>query len=86
MPEIARLGGIIIRMYYDDRHHPHFHAYFGEYAAVFSIDTVECFGGVLPRRQQRMVTAWAYAHKLELLENWERARHGYPPLKIEGRI
>ncbi len=86
MPEIARLYGIIIRMYYDDRHQPHFHAYYGEYAALFSINPPALYGGALPRRQQNIVLGWAEVHQEELLENWERARRGDLPLKIEGRI
>jgi hypothetical protein len=86
MPEIARFSGIIIRMYYDDRHRPHFHAYFAEYAAIFSIDPLALYGGFLPRRQYNIVLTWAELYQRELLENWERARNGDLPLRIEGRI
>ncbi len=40
MPELSRFYGIIIRMFSEpsERHHvPHFHAYYGEHVAVFSI-------------------------------------------------
>jgi hypothetical protein len=86
MPEIARFHGIIIRMYYDDRHLPHFHAYHAEYAALFSIDPPALYAGAMPRRQQNIVLGWAEVHQDELLENWERARRGDLPLKIEGTI
>lgn len=55
MPEVARFYGIIIRMYYDDRHQPHFHAYFGEYAALFSIEPPALYEGAMPRRQQHII-------------------------------
>ena len=86
MPEVSRFHGIIIRMYYDDRHQPHFHAYYGEYAALYSIDPPALYEGAMPRRQQNIILGWAEVHQDELLENWERARLGDLPLKVEGVI
>jgi hypothetical protein len=43
MPELSRFYGIIIRMYWEigERHRtPHFHAYYQENAAIFSIDPI----------------------------------------------
>ena len=48
----------------------HFHAYYQGQAAVFSIDPVELMAGALPRRQLRLVEAWAELHKKELMEDW----------------
>ncbi|MBX3051087.1 MAG: DUF4160 domain-containing protein [Caldilineaceae bacterium] len=62
MPEISRFHGIKIRMYYDDQHHPHFHAYYGEYVALFTIDPPALYEGNLPRRQQHIVLGWAEVH------------------------
>jgi Domain of unknown function (DUF4160) len=53
MPELSRFYGIIIRMYWEvnaPHHHPHFHAYYQDEAAVFGIDPVELIAGSLPRR------------------------------------
>ena len=86
MTEVSRFHGIIIRMYYDDRHQPHFHAYYGEYAALYSIDPPALYEGAMPRRQQNIILGWAEVHQDELLENWERARRGDLPLKVEGVI
>ena len=86
MPEVSRFHGIIIRMYYDDRHQPHFHAYYGEYAALYSIDPPALYEGAMPRRQQNIILGWAEVHQDELLENWERARRGDLPLKVKGVI
>ncbi len=86
MPEVSRFHGIIIRMYYDDRHQPHFHAYYGEYAALYSIDPPALYEGAMPRRQQNIILGWAEVHQSELLENWERARRGDLPLRVEGTI
>ena len=85
MPEIARFYGIIIRMYAEPEaphHRPHFHAYYQNHAAVYGIDTLELINGTLPRRQQRLVDAWAELHQGELMENWERLQSGQLPYKI----
>ena len=52
MPVIARFYGILIKMYFIQSEHgvPHFHAIYGEYNAVFAIDTVEMIEGDLPVR------------------------------------
>ena len=86
MPEVARFHGITIRMYYDDRHQPHFHAYFAEYCALFSIEPPALYEGAIPRRQQNIILGWAEVHQQELLENWRRAREQEPVLKISGTI
>ncbi len=72
VPEVARFFGIIIRMYAEPgvpHHRPHFHAYYQDYAAVYGIDPIELLGGDLPRRQQRLVEAWAELHQAELRAN-----------------
>jgi hypothetical protein len=86
MPELSRLFGIIIRMFVEAgaRHNvAHFHAYCQDEAGVFSIDPVELIAGSLPRRQTRLVEAWAELHQLELKADWERLQKGLPPAAIE---
>lgn len=86
MPEIARFFGIIIRMFAEPRtqhHRPHFHAYYQGAAAVCTIDTIEVIAGTLPRRQQRLVEAWAELHQEELLEVWARLQDGQTPFRID---
>jgi len=73
MPEICRFFGVIIRMYWEpDAPHcaAHFHAYYQGEVAVFSINSVELMAGSLPRRQLRLVEAWAELHKEELMKDW----------------
>ena len=85
MPELSRFFGVIIRMYVEPgvpHHRPHFHAYYQNYMVVYGIEPVEMLGGDLPRRQQRLVEAWAELHQGELLENWERLQAGQVPYKI----
>ncbi len=70
MPELSRFYGIIIRMFSEpsEKHHvPHFHAYYGEPVAVFSIAPVALIIGFVLQQQQRLVEAWAELHADELL-------------------
>ena len=86
MPEISRFFGIIIRMYMEvgEPHHTaHFHAYYQDDVAIFSLDPVECIAGELARRQRRLVEAWAELHQEELLADWARLQAGQTPLPIE---
>lgn len=85
MPEISRFFGIIIRMFAEagvPHHSPHFHVYYQNHAAVYLIETLDIIGGELPRRQQRLVEAWAELHQGELMENWDRLQSGLFPYKI----
>ena len=85
MPTISMFYGIIIRMYFAPGEHypPHFHAYYNEYKASFSIDTLEMIEGNLPRKQTRLVQAWAELHVDELKADWELAMNGEPVYKID---
>lgn len=88
MPEISRFLGIIITMYYETGTHqqPHFHARFGEYRASFTIDPPALLAGVMPRRPQHLVLAWAELYQTQLLDNWERAVQEMPLIRIKGLI
>jgi len=86
MPELSRFFGIIIRMFVElsaPHHIPHFHAYYQEDVAIFSIDPIELISGGLPKRQQRLAEAWAELHQAELLADWQRLQAGQSPLPIE---
>src|ERR1051326_4365827 len=85
MPELARFFGIIIRMYVEagaPHHTPHFHAYYAGKVAVYQIQPVELISGALPRRQTRLVEAWAELHETELLAAWRRLQDGQLPRPI----
>jgi hypothetical protein len=62
---------------------PHFHAYYQDDAAVFALDDIELIAGSLPRRQRRLVEAWAELHQAELIEDWNRLQAGQPPFPID---
>ena len=61
-------------MFYDDHNEPHFHAYYGNDEAEFSIKTGQLLIGYLPRRARNMVKIWMEGHKKELLEDWMLAK------------
>ena len=85
MPELSRFFGIIIRMYAEvegPHHLPHFHAYYQDDLAVFTIDPVNLIAGSLPRRQLRFVEAWAELHQAELMNDWQLLQAGQRPVPI----
>lgn len=87
MPELSRFFGIIIRMYMevDVPHHlSHFHAYYQDDVAIFSLDPIELIAGDIPRRQRRLIEAWAELHQDELLADWALLQAGQPPLPIDS--
>ena len=85
MPELSRFYGIIIRMFSEPggKHNSaHFHAYYGEHTAVFSISPIELTDWFLPLRQRRLVEAWAELHCDELLSDWNLLLQGRRPNAI----
>ena len=85
MPELSRFYGIIIRMFVEvggPHHRPHFHAYYQDQVGIFGLEPIELIAGELPRRQQRLVEAWAELHQAELVADWERLQAGQTPLPI----
>ena len=74
MPVIARFYGILIKMYFTMSEHgkPHFHAVYGEYNAVFAIETLEMLEGDLPIRARRLVDEWAAIYRTALMEMWNK--------------
>ena len=85
MPELSRFYGIVIRMYLEaggPHHLAHFHAYYEDDVAVFGLDPIERLAGRLPRRQRRLVEAWAELHQQELIADWQRLQGGQVPLPI----
>ncbi len=63
-------------------HLQHFHAYYQDSTAVFALDPVDMIAGEFPRRQRRLVEAWAKVHQAELIDDWSRLQAGQLPLPI----
>lgn len=64
-------------------HLPHFHAYYQDDVAVYGIEPVQLIAGSLPRRQQRLVEAWAELHATELMTDWNLLQSGQSPEPID---
>lgn len=71
MPRISFFLGIAIYMYFNDHNPPHFHAMYGEYAAMVNINDGEVLSGKLPPRVKALVKEWAEINRELLLKNWE---------------
>ena len=85
MPELCRFFGIIIRMYAEvggPHHVPHFHAYYQNEVGIYSLDPIELIAGALPKRQHRLVEAWAELHQAELVSDWQLLQDGRKPTPI----
>jgi len=77
--------GILIRMNYKDigQHNlPHFHAFYGDFEAVFGLDG-EIITGNFPRKQAAFVKAWSLLHEEELIANWKLASNGEKIFRIQ---
>ena len=59
-------------MFFIQKEHqpPHFHAVYGEYNALFAIDSLEMIEGDLPNRAERLVKEWAERYRKELQTMW----------------
>ena len=80
MPVVSRFYGIIIKLYFNDHMPPHFHAIYGEYNAMFDMNSLEMLEGDLPNRAKNLVVEWATLHQNELIEIWNGQEFKY----IEG--
>ena len=85
MPTLSMFYGILIKMNWNDtgRHKlPHFHAFYGDYEAVFGIDG-EVISGKFPGKQGAFVKAWALLHEDDLKANWQLALNGEETFRID---
>jgi hypothetical protein len=83
VPELSRFFGIVIAMYYKEHAPPHFHAKYGGQRAAFAISDLTIVEGFLPRRAVSMILEWAFEHRQELMENWQRAERREDLLTIQ---
>ncbi|MFI3219444.1 MAG: DUF4160 domain-containing protein [Methylococcales bacterium] len=82
MPVVTRFYGVIIKLFFGDHSPPHFHVVYGEYNALFSIETLEMIEGDLPNRARKMVIEWASSYQSELMTMWNTQQfHHLPPLE-----
>ncbi|GAB4353069.1 MAG: hypothetical protein Fur0042_21760 [Cyanophyceae cyanobacterium] len=67
MPEISRFYGISIKIFFGDHLPPHLHAIYGEYNALFGIETLSIIEGDLPNRAEKLVLEWTALYQSDLL-------------------
>jgi hypothetical protein len=75
MPEISRFYGIRITIYFDDHLPSHFHAEYGEFEAVFSIESGNMINGKLPSTAKKLIKRWYNLHKNKILITWEQIQN-----------
>ena len=56
--------------------------YYAEYTATVDILTCELIKGDLPRKQLKLVLAWAELRQEELKADWKLVMNGEEPFKI----
>lgn len=77
MPEISRFFGIIIYMNWREHPPEHFHAVYGDYEALITLDGA-VYAGELPRRALSLVREWLAIHRKELATDWALAQECKP--------
>jgi hypothetical protein len=70
MPVIARILGIVLKMYFKDHSPPHLHAEDAECNGLFSIEDGEMTEGNLSSKTQKIVQEWTLKNKEKLNEMW----------------
>lgn len=83
MPLISRFYGISIYMYFDDHFPPHFHAIYGEFEVLISIEGLKIIAGKMPKRALNLINDWAASHVEELKVNWNHMLNNQPFEKIK---
>jgi hypothetical protein len=75
MPSISSFYGIKIFIYWNEqsKHNlPHFHAYYGEYEATYTLDGQRIVG-IMPKTANKLINKWALENT-ELIEYaWNQA-------------
>jgi hypothetical protein len=74
MPEISRVFGIVIQMYFNDHEPPHSQVRYSGQRALVAIEDLSVIRGHLTSRTLGLVREWATLYRAELRENWKLAR------------
>ena len=70
MPEIARIGGSKLLMFFQDENPPHVHLKGADFAAKIRISNGEILAGDAPRRVLKLARQWIQEHRASLVEQW----------------
>jgi hypothetical protein len=71
MPFVSMFFGIIIRMFFNEHHPPHFHAEYQGTEGIFNFDGEMLQGNIKSVTALRLIREWANLRKSDLEENWK---------------
>jgi Domain of unknown function (DUF4160) len=71
MPEIARLGGFELLMFFQDENPPHVHIKGSDFAAKMRIANGDLLAGDAPKKVMKQARRWVEQHRAELLTMWD---------------
>lgn len=86
MAVIAMFYGIIISMYYFDKHQhhrPHIHVKYQEQEAVIAIPDGDILEGHIQTNKMKLIQAWVEIHRDELMADWALASQGEAVFRID---
>ena len=86
MSEISLFYGIRVTMNWNGHSPPHGYVEDGNYKASVLIQEGIISAGYLPKRQLKLVLAWAEIHNDELMQNWELSKDNKPLNRINPLI
>jgi hypothetical protein len=71
MPEIARIGGFKLLMFFQDENPPHVHLKGADFAAKIRISNGEILAGDAPMRVLKLARQWIEEYRASLVEQWK---------------
>lgn len=83
MPIISTFFGIVIRMYYQEREPPHFHAEHRGQQAKCDFDGEVVAGYIRSANARKLIRQWALSRRPELELNWQKMKAGESLDRIE---
>ena len=78
MPQICYFYGITIYIQFMDHNPPHLHAVYQSFKAQYSINDAKLLKGKMPNKADQLIREWISLRRVELLADWELAKHGKP--------
>ena len=75
MTEISLFFRIRVTINYNDHVPAHFQAEYNGNQVLVDIINVKILKGYFPKRQLKLILAWAEIHKDELMQNWKLSRN-----------
>jgi hypothetical protein len=71
MPEIGRLGGTKVLMFFHDENPPHIHIRGAGFAAKLRVSNGDLIAGRAPSKVLKLARRWLSEHRSELLVLWQ---------------